>query len=353
MANTPIIRKGHCINVGVDGCPLAKEHKIIEVGIGEEFVCPECGGTLIEEQASKGIPAWVWAVVAAVVVAGGAAGGYFALRDTNVYVSDILLDKTACTVVAGESATISATVEPEDATDNTLVWSSSDNEVLTVSGGTITALKAGKAVVSVKSNDGKAAAEVEVTVEEVDTTVCVSKITTDKESCTLTEGKEETITATVEPEDATDKTVVWSSSDETVATVAEGVVKGLKAGKATVTAASADGKVSASVEITVGKAPEASRPQPAGPTCGTFSGTLKNGYPHGTGTLTFSVSRRIDSHDQQNRMAQPGDYLIGEWDNGHLIQARWYDASNNLKETIVLGKAMNPEQDHSLGKFRK
>jgi len=283
MANTPIIRKGHCINVGVDGCPLAKEHKIIEVGIGEEFVCPECGGTLVEESVRKGVPGWIWAVLA-VVVLGGAAAAYFAFGYSKP--------------------------EPLGQTDP-------------------------------KTGTG--------TTGTADTVVYVSAITTDKEAYSLTEGKEIAIGVSVEPSDASDPTLAWSSSDETVATVADGTVKGVKAGQATVTVRSNDGKASASVEITVAKAAE----RPAGPTCGTFSGRLKNGYPHGTGTLTFKVARRIDSHDQQNRMAQPGDYLIGEWDNGHLIQARWYDASNNLKETIVLGKAMNPEQDHALGKFGK
>ena len=93
--------------------------------------------------------------------------------------------------------------------------------------------------------------------------------------------------------------------------------------------------------------------KPAYPTVGTFSGSLKNGFPHGTGTLTFKQSRLIDAHDEKGRTAAPGDYIIGEWDNGHLIQGRWYDASNTLKETIVLGKAMNPEKDHSLGRFGK
>ena len=51
-------------------------------------------------------------------------------------------------------------------------------------------------------------------------------------------------------------------------------------------------------------------------------------------------------------MAEVGDYIIGEWDNGHLIQGKWYDAKGNAKGSIVIGKAMNPEADHSLGKVK-
>ena len=61
-------------------------------------------------------------------------------------------------------------------------------------------------------------------------------ITLDKTTAELAEGETLTLTATVTPEDATDKTVTWTSSDETVATVVDGVVTALKAGKATITA---------------------------------------------------------------------------------------------------------------------
>lgn len=349
MANTPLIKKGKCIN---PECKHFAEKTVFEIGVGEEFVCPECGGMLVEERKTGGGSGVIWGVVAAVVIAGGGAGGYFALRDTNVYVTGIQPGEKVYTLVEGQETTITATVQPDDATDKTLVWSSSDAEVATVSNGTVKAAKAGKAVITIKSNDGKAVTEVEVTVEEpvveeteeVDTTVYVSAIKAEKENCTVTVGKEETIVVTVEPEDAADKTLAWSSSDESVLTVADGTVKGVKAGKAVVTVKSNDGKAETTVEVEV-------KPVPAPAWKGiTFTGKSKNGYPHGTGTMTFKSARRIDTHDQKNRTAQAGDYLIGEWDQGHLVQARWYDSANNLKETIVLGKAMNPEQDRSLYK---
>lgn len=351
MANTPLIKKGKCIN---PECKHFAEKTVFEIGVGEEFVCPECGGMLVEERKTDGGSGVIWGVVAAVVIAGGGAGGYFALRDTNVYVTGIQPGEKVYTLVEGQETTITTTVQPDNATDKTLVWSSSDAEVATVADGTVKAAKAGKAVITIKSNDGKAVTEVEVTVEEpvaeeteeVDTTVYVSAVKPEQESYSVQVGKEETIAVTVEPEDAADKTLVWSSSDETVLTVADGTVKGVKAGKAVVTIASNDGKAATEVEVEVKAAPVAA---PAWKGI-TFTGKSKNGYPHGTGTMTFKSARRIDAHDQKNRTAKAGDYLIGEWDQGHLVQARWYDASNNLKETIVLGKAMNPEQDYSLYK---
>ena len=71
---------------------------------------------------------------------------------------------------------------------------------------------------------------------------------------------------------------------------------------------------------------------------GTWTGGYKNGQPHGQGTLTYSTSRTIDSRDPKGRVAQPGEYIIGEWDNGHLVQGRWFK-KDGTKEVIIIGKA--------------
>lgn len=102
-------------------------------------------------------------------------------------------------------------------------------------------------------------------------------------------------------------------------------------------------------EPVVEQEPAQSQPMKTINAVGKFSGKTVNNYPHGMGTYTFLKSRVIDAHDEKGRVAAEGDYIIGEWDNGHLIQGRWYDSRNNLKETIVLGKTMNPQKDHSLG----
>lgn len=70
---------------------------------------------------------------------------------------------------------------------------------------------------------------------------------------------------------------------------------------------------------------------------GTWTGGLRNGQPHGTGTMTYSTSRVIDSRDSKGRVAQPGEYVVGEWDNGHLVQGRWFK-NDGTKEVIIVGK---------------
>ena len=71
---------------------------------------------------------------------------------------------------------------------------------------------------------------------------------------------------------------------------------------------------------------------------GKWSGAWKNGQPNGTGTMTYTKEHLIDSRDPKKRVAQPGDYIIGEYSNGRLVQGNWYDASNNVKGSIIIGK---------------
>ena len=83
-------------------------------------------------------------------------------------------------------------------------------------------------------------------------TVAVTGITLDKTSAEMTVGGETlTLTATVAPDDAADKTVTWTSSDETVATVTDGVVTAVAAGTATITVTTTDGAKTATCTVTV------------------------------------------------------------------------------------------------------
>lgn len=71
----------------------------------------------------------------------------------------------------------------------------------------------------------------------------------------------------------------------------------------------------------------------------TFKGTLKNGVPDDVnGRLVFSSSHVIDSKDPKGRVAEPGDYVIGEFSEGHLVQGIWYGSDNVVKGSIIIGK---------------
>ena len=166
-----------------------------------------------------------------------------------VDVTGVTLDKTeAALTEAGATVTLVATVVPENATDKTVTWSTSDDKVATVVDGVVTAVANGKATIT--ATVGEKTATCEVTVA-----IAVTGVTLDKETATLTEaGATVTLVATVAPVNAADKTVVWSTSDDKVATVVDGVVTAVANGKATITAKA--GEFSATCEVTVAVGPQ-------------------------------------------------------------------------------------------------
>ena len=85
----------------------------------------------------------------------------------------------------------------------------------------------------------------------------------------------------------------------------------------------------------------------------TFSGKITNGYPDGFGTFTFKKARRIDIHDAEERMAEPGDYIVGSWTKGHLNYGEWYGNDGVKKAYIQLGEHPDVEKDQLLGKCVK
>ena len=164
-----------------------------------------------------------------------------------IMVEEISFNKTSVSLKAGETVTLTATVKPDDATDKTVTWSTSDATVATVSNGVVTAKKVGTATITAKAGDKSATCEITVVATPV------TSVTLNKTSASVKAGETVTLTATVKPDDATDKTVTWSTSDATVATVSNGVVTAKKVGTATITAKAGD--KSATCEITVVSTP--------------------------------------------------------------------------------------------------
>lgn len=162
----------------------------------------------------------------------------------TVSTETVTLDKTTLSLAVGESVQLTATVKPDDATDKNVSWTSSDESVVKVDNGKVSALKFGKATITAKC--GGKAAECAVTV-----TVPTGSVTLDKTTLSLAVGESATLTAMVKPDDATDKTVIWTSSDESVAKVDNGKVTAVKAGKATITAKCGGKTAECAVTVTV------------------------------------------------------------------------------------------------------
>lgn len=161
----------------------------------------------------------------------------------------ITLSQSAATLTEGETLTLSADITPATA-DKSVTWTSSNSAVATVSdAGVVTAIAAGNAVITATTSNGLSAS-CDVTVKSA--VILATSVTLDKESFSAVEGTEFSLTATVLPENATNKTLSWASSNASIISVSQdGLVKILKEGDATVTATTTDGSnISASCLVT-------------------------------------------------------------------------------------------------------
>lgn len=171
------------------------------------------------------------------------------VSDPNA-VTGVSLNKTTLSLTTGASSTLAATVTPSNASNKSVTWSSSNTSVATVSStGVVKGVKAGTATITVRTASGGKTATCKVTVNDI----AVTGVTLNRQNLALNVGKTGTLTATVAPSNATNKAVNWSSSNTGVATVSStGVVKGIKAGTATITARTASGAKTATCKIQVG-----------------------------------------------------------------------------------------------------
>ncbi|WP_339825489.1 Ig-like domain-containing protein [Paenibacillus sp. FSL R7-0163] len=171
-----------------------------------------------------------------------------------VNVTGVKLDQETLELTAGEAdGLLKATIEPANATDKDVIWSSSDETVATVVNGVVTPVGEGTAVITVTTKDGSFKASTTVNVSApIPSVVDVTGVKLDQETLELTAGEADgLLKATIEPANATDKDVIWSSSDETVATVVNGVVTPVGEGTAVITVTTKDGSFTASTTVSV------------------------------------------------------------------------------------------------------
>ena len=171
--------------------------------------------------------------------------------ETIIAVTSVELDADEMTLTVGDEGQLQATVAPEDATDADVDWSSSDVSVATVDGaGNVTAVAEGTATITAKAGDK--AATCTVTVKAA--TIAVTSVELDADEMTLKVGDEGQLQATVAPENAANKSVTWSSSNESVATVEQnGKISAVGVGEATITVTTTDGGKTATCKVIVNK----------------------------------------------------------------------------------------------------
>ena len=159
---------------------------------------------------------------------------------TPVMVTGITLNSTSATIYPGDDLQLTATVSPSNATNKAVTWRSSNTSVATVDAtGKVSAIAVGSATITATATDGSGkSASCSITVAPI----LATSVTLNRTSASVNPGETVQLVATVLPENATNKTVTWSSSNTTVATVdSNGKVTGKTTGSCTITCTTADG----------------------------------------------------------------------------------------------------------------
>ncbi len=176
---------------------------------------------------------------------------FYNIKEIPTLSTSIALNQTTATLEVTETITLIATILPENATDKSVEWSSSDETVAVVDeNGVVTAISIGEAVITATTADGSnLSASCKVTVAP---TLAVS-IELDQTEASVEEKSDLQLIATILPEHTTNKEVAWSSSDKWVASVDNyGLVTMYSAGEVIITAATTDGtNLSATCRINV------------------------------------------------------------------------------------------------------
>ena len=209
MAQNKLNKKGRCLNIG--NCPKANTKEIIEVGIGEDFVCPECGVQLVEVKETNVLPYVIGGVVVAALVVAG------------------------------------------------IVWGP-------------------QAINSFKTE--------EKTVVEPDTVEQVEQVTE------------------AAPEQKVDETTVEYKDIPVETTPVVSVQNG-----------------QGTIDFGYAK----------------YEGSISNGKANGLGKLTYTQSRRISKRDTRNRVAVPGDYIEGSFEDNEPVTVKWYGSDKKLKGAVMIG----------------
>ena len=210
--------------------------RITATGTGSDYV-------VIESNADSNVYASIYVTVTS------SGGSSPTVSSVTVTPSSLSLDLNG-TKTGNLSATVNGTNNPSQS----VTWSSSNTSVATVSAsGIVTAKATGNATITATSlADGTKSETCTVTV--TDSTVHVSSVSLNKNSTTISVGDSETLVATVNPNNATNKSVTWESSNTSIATVSGGTVKGVATGTATITVKTDDGNKTATCTVTVSAA---------------------------------------------------------------------------------------------------
>lgn len=164
-----------------------------------------------------------------------------------VPVEGITISQNECTLAVGSNLKLETAVNPANATNKKVLWNSSNESVCTVKDGLITAIAKGTSIITATTEESNFRANCTVTVVQPVTNITLDHSTYELHSI----GDSGKLTATVEPEDASNKDVTWKSSNESVCIVSNGTIIAVGYGEAVIIATSVDGGHMAICTVTV------------------------------------------------------------------------------------------------------
>ncbi len=165
-----------------------------------------------------------------------------------IYASGISLNKDIVELEIGSKIKLSASLQPENVSDKTVLWSSNNSKIASVdSKGNVTAKGVGKTVIVAVDKNKKVTAECEINVLPTE----VTKVSLSYNSIQLAPGQKFILYASVKPSNATYKKLDYTVADTSVASYSGGVITAKKDGKTELTVSASNG-VSSVFEITVG-----------------------------------------------------------------------------------------------------
>lgn len=166
------------------------------------------------------------------------------ITNKEIVVDSIKLSATSLSIEKGKTQNLSVTITPSNATNKNITWSSSNTSVATISGGKITAIKAGNATITAKTSNGKTATcKVTVTDNYVAVTgghwVISNPVTIYIGNSLCLKDK-----FSISPSNATDKSINWKIDNSSIASIntTTGTIKGLKVGNTIVRGTLSNGK---------------------------------------------------------------------------------------------------------------
>ena len=189
----------------------------------------------------------------ATITATSVDGGFSATCDISILdgvgVTSLDLQPSEGTVIIGQTLQLTATILPVEASNPAVTWvSDNPDAVIVSSNGLITALAAGTATITATTSNGGLTQGCTITVPPMP----VSGASLDQSTASLAVGNSLQLTATVTPANATNKALVWSSTDEGVATISQsGLLTGLSAGSTTIAVTTVDGGYQAFCEVSL------------------------------------------------------------------------------------------------------